>query len=112
MYGFFEYGMWVIVLKETSEIIGRIGFDNRQVDGEVVPEMGYVIDPAYQNTGIGYECGMAALLYMKESLGIEHINCLMPKDNFRSEMLAKKLGFEYKTTINNYKMYEIFTQFI
>ncbi|MCR5784374.1 MAG: GNAT family N-acetyltransferase [Eubacterium sp.] len=110
MYGFFGYGMWVIEEKATKKIIGRIGFDNREVNGEMTPELGYVIDPDWQRQGIAYECGKAALFYMSEELGISHINCVMPEDNIASINIAKKLGFEYVNSIEKFKLYEIFIQ--
>lgn len=41
MYGFYEYGMWLVFLKETGRLIGRAGLEH--------DEMGYMIAQQFQN---------------------------------------------------------------
>ena len=43
MYGFYEYGMWLVFSKETGELIGRAGLEH--------DELGYMIAPKFQNQG-------------------------------------------------------------
>ena len=45
IYGFYGYGIWTVISKETNEIIGRAGVTMRE--GYSYPEIGYVIDRDY-----------------------------------------------------------------
>lgn len=42
MYRFFEYGMWLVYSKDTGRLVGRMGIENRSIDGENVQEIGYL----------------------------------------------------------------------
>lgn len=33
MYRFFEYGMWLVYSKDTGRLVGRMGIENRSIDG-------------------------------------------------------------------------------
>ena len=95
MYGFYEYGMWLVFSKETGELIGRAGLEHRDYGDETELEMGYLIAPEYQRQGYATEiCGFI-IDYAKENTSFERINCLIDHDNAASIGLVKKLGFEY-----------------
>ena len=47
MYGFYEYGMWLVFSKETGKLIGRAGLEH--------DEMGYMIEPELWNQGYATE---------------------------------------------------------
>lgn len=93
MYGFFEYGLWLAIEKETEEIVGRVGICNREIDGTNEPEIGYIVGKAWQRKGYGYELCKAVLQYAKEELELQFLNCFVEKENLASLGLAKKLGF-------------------
>jgi len=91
-YHFYEYGVWTIVHKETGNIIGRAGLS--ATDGFEDPDLGYVLDTAYQGQGIALEVCSAILEYAKEYLGVEKINALVHRENEASLRLLDKLGFK------------------
>ena len=95
MYNFYGYGIWLVVRKEDDEIIGRAGLSNREVDGEIKLELGYVIADEYQNYGYAYEACKAICRFVKEFLYEEEIVCFIRKENISSIKLAEKLGFKY-----------------
>lgn len=103
MYGFFEYGMWLVEDRKNGKIIGRAGISNREVNGVTEPELGYIIGKAYQRKGYGMEVCRGILAYAKEELGMEFLNCFIGEDNRPSLALAEKLGFEkvWEEKINN-----------
>ncbi len=91
MYGFFGYGIWAAVLKETGEIIGRVGFyDSSSVDGF---EIGYAIDEPYRRRGYAFEACRAAIDFAENRLGQEKIYALIELSNDGSMRLAESLGF-------------------
>ena len=92
VYHFYEFGVWTIIEKSTDRIIGRAGLSVR--DGFDEPELGYVLDTAYQGRGIALEVCSAILDYAKEYLGAEKVNALVHRENTPSLRLLDKLGFE------------------
>lgn len=104
MYGYYEYGMWLVFSKETGELIGRAGLENRdycdEQETQGVPgtyhsemELGYIIAPEYQRQGYATEVCQAILEYAWENLCPDRINCLIDEENYPSRRLVEKLGF-------------------
>lgn len=91
VYGFYGYGMWTVLEKETGQVIGRAGVSWRE--GFDLPELGFVIGVPWQRQGYAYEVCSAILDYAKEELGMERVQALVMEGNQRSEMLCQKLGF-------------------
>lgn len=105
MYGYYEYGMWLVFSKETGELIGRAGLENRdycdEQETQGVPgtyhsemELGYIIAPEYQRQGYATEVCQAILEYAWENLCPDRINCLIDEENYPSRRLVEKLGFQ------------------
>lgn len=92
-YPFYGYGMWTITEKETGRVIGRAGLEEREVEGSVYTELGYLLSEDMRGRGIAYQVGKAILDYAKEVLYIEEIHVFIHPKNTPSKMLAEKLGF-------------------
>lgn len=91
VYPFYGYGMWVIVLKESGEVIGRVGFEYKE--GFEGLELGFMLGAAYQHRGYAYEACKAVLRYGMEALG-EHCFCaFVNENNTASIRLCERLGF-------------------
>ena len=93
MYGFYGYGLWMVIEKSSGRIIGRAGLSNREVDGEVYLELGYVIAKECQGRGYATEACGAILEYAKNELGATQVIALMKPENEASIRTAKRLGF-------------------
>lgn len=100
MYGFYEYGMW-IVQKKDGKVIGRAGISNREVDGESELEIGYLIGKPYQRRGYGYEAVSAIVNYAFDELEAEKLNCFIREGNHTSEKFAERLGFEKNSIVKS-----------
>ena len=94
MYGFFEYGLWLVFEKKSGELIGRAGIENREIDGVTCREIGYLIRRDMQHKGYAYEACQAILEYASDELGIQEMFAVIDKTNEPSRKLAQKLGFE------------------
>ena len=94
-YPFYEYGLWMVCDKDTGEVIGRAGLEDRDLGEETVVELGYLIRPDYQGQGYAKEVCQAILDYAWEGLGFEEVNCFIEEGNLPSVALAKSLGFTY-----------------
>lgn len=85
MYGFYEYGMWLVFSKETGKLIGRAGLEH--------DELGYMIAPELQNLGYATEVCRFIIDYARENTDFEELYCRIDERNEASVRLAKKLGF-------------------
>ena len=93
MYRYFGYGLWLVFLKETGELVGRAGLEHREYHEEIELELGYIIGARFQGQGLATEICEAILTYAKENTGFERINALIEEGNLASERIAEKLGF-------------------
>lgn len=85
MYGFYEYGMWLVFSKETGKLIGRAGLEHN--------EMGYMIAPEFQNQDYATEVCRFIIDYARENTDFEELYCRIDEKNTASVRLAKRLGF-------------------
>ncbi|MBQ7954971.1 MAG: GNAT family N-acetyltransferase [Lachnospiraceae bacterium] len=98
VYGFYGFGMWTVVLRETGEVIGRAGISMRE--GFEEPELGFVIGVPWQGKGIAMEVCQGILQYAREELGFDKVQAFVQPGNEKSEALLKKLGFLYDKKVN------------
>ena len=93
MYGFYEYGMWLVFSKETGKLIGRAGLEHN--------EMGYMIAPEFQNLGYATEVCRFIVDYARKNTDFEELYCRIDEKNVASVHLAKRLGFVRNGQIGN-----------
>lgn len=55
----YGFGLWAVVLKETNEFIGDCGITIQNIDGEMLPEIGYHIHKKYWRHGFAKEAARA-----------------------------------------------------
>jgi len=58
-YAKYGFGLWAAVLKETGEFIGDCGLTLQNIDGEMLPEIGYHIHKKYWRRGFAKEAAQA-----------------------------------------------------
>lgn len=97
VYGFYGFGLWTVILKQENWVIGRAGLSVRE--GYDLPELGFVIDAAYQKRGYGYEVCKAILYYAKEELNFDKVQAMVKEENAVSLKLLHRLGFQIQTKV-------------
>ncbi|MCM1537523.1 MAG: GNAT family N-acetyltransferase [bacterium] len=90
IYGFFDYGMWIVVNKGDGQIIGRAGIEPK----EDFAELGYVIALEYQNQGYATEVCRAIVTYAADRLGLPEVYVRVQKENAASLRICEKLHFQ------------------
>lgn len=104
MYRLYEYGMWVVIEKDTGKLIGRAGLEHREypkeerleeTDKDMELEMGYAIGTAYQRKGYATEVCRAIIAYAGQNLDYPRINCLIEKENTASIRFIESIGFTF-----------------
>lgn len=109
MYGFFQYGLWLVYERNTGKLIGRAGLEHREIDGRTRQELGYIIHREFQGKGYGYEACRAVLEYAEQELGLSEIFVCTDINNNPSRNLALKLGFEsYATDVDGFDIYHTY----
>ena len=58
----YGFGLWAVVLKESGEFIGDCGITIQNIDGELLPEIGYHIHKKYWRRGLGIQKYIIQLL--------------------------------------------------
>lgn len=91
MYRFYEFGMWTVLLKDTGEIIGRVGLN--MGEDEEIPQLGYFIGKPWQRHGLALEVAREVLRIAREELYLEKLLLYTAPENLPSIKLAGKLGF-------------------
>lgn len=105
VYGFYGYGMWSVVHKETNRVMGRAGLSWRE--GYEIPELGFMIEVAYQGKGYAMEVCQAIMEYGTDELGFDEIQALVKALNVPSIRLCQKLGFACEDEVEEKgEMYE------
>ncbi len=106
MYGFYQYGLWLVFDRKSGELVGRVGIENRMIDGQLCRELGYLIDKKKQGRGYAYEASLAVLDYAHSELELEEMYICAHINNKPSIGLAKKLGFTlYAENIDGINLY-------
>jgi RimJ/RimL family protein N-acetyltransferase len=100
-YGKDRCGRYAIHLKATGKLIGDCGVLIVDVDGEEVPDLGYII--AHEHWGQGYAT-QAARLWLEhafEQLGAARVCANMAEDHVASRRVAEKLGMRLSRRFHN-----------
>ena len=51
MYRFYNYGIWTVLERKSGAIIGRVGIENGEYQGQSVLELGYLIGKDWRRQG-------------------------------------------------------------
>lgn len=98
VYGFYGFGVWTVVEKETGAVIGRAGFSYRE--GCETPELGFLIGVPWQGQGYAREACGAILDYGWKELGFQAVQALVETGNEASLRLCDGLGFRAEQEVS------------
>ena len=100
------FGLWAVVLKETGMMIGECGITLQPIHGEMLPEIGYHIHPAYQRRGYASEAAAECIRCAFEQFGFPAVYSYMKYTNEASQRTAMKNGMrfveEYADPVNEF----------
>lgn len=101
VYGYYQYGLWHVIDKETGLSAGRAGLNPKTYeDGKSGAELGYMIAEPFTRRGYCMEVCRAILQYAKEELYLTEVFCLIRPDNMLSQHVAERLGFVFDREID------------
>lgn len=96
----YNHGLWAVILKEGNIFLGDCGITMQNIDGEVVPEMGFHIIKDYCGKGYATEAALACKKYAFEELNYSRLFSYTILKNIPSQKVANKVG------MNLYKYFE------
>ena len=88
-YDFYGFGMWTIVHRPSSEVIGWFGFypENGQV------WISYYLDRKFRGRGMAIRLAQVLLEYAWYEMGLTEVFAAIYEENRASVRLAEKMGF-------------------
>jgi RimJ/RimL family protein N-acetyltransferase len=93
-YKTYGFGLWAVTLKNTGEFIGDCGITIQNIDGELLPEIGYHINKKYQRQGFAKEAARACRDWAFENTDYEKIYSYMKYTNIGSYSTAMANGMK------------------
>ena len=93
-YAKYGFGLWAVVLKATGEMIGDCGITIQNIDGELLPEIGYHIHKKYWRNGFGSEAARAVRDWTFENTEYDCLYSYMKYTNAASYSTAIANGMK------------------
>lgn len=92
------FGLWLLRLRATEMVVGRLALRHLEVEGRDEIELGYGLLPSHWGCGLATEAAAGSLEYAKADLTISSIVGLVLPENARSARVLEKSGFTYERT--------------
>ena len=86
------FGLWAVVLKSSGDMIGQAGITWQEIEGERVPEIGYLFNRAYWHKGYATEAAVACKEYAFDVLGFTEVFSIVRSANIASKDVAIRNG--------------------
>jgi len=110
------FGLWAVIRKVDNQFLGDCGITLQNIDGEILPEIGFHIIKEFCNMGYATEAAEACKKYAIKVLGYKSIYSYSEIGNKASQRVSSKIGmnkvktfkkdgieevvYEYKTELN------------
>lgn len=96
----YNHGLWAVILKDGDEFLGDCGITMQNIDGEILPELGFHIMKAYWNHGFATEAAIACKDYAFDVLKLPKLFSYTTVDHVASQKVARNVG------MRQYKVFE------
>jgi len=88
------FGIWAVILKETGAFIGDCGLTMQNIDGQLLPEIGYHFHKNYWRQGFGSEAAKAVRDWFFENTAYDSVYSYMTEANIPSQATAAANGMK------------------
>ncbi len=96
-YRVFGFGLWAVCLNSTAEMIGDCGLTMQNINGSILPEIGYHIAKAHQRQGYAKEAVKAVRDWTFTNTTFGMVYSYMKKSNIPSSATARANGMTLLT---------------
>jgi [ribosomal protein S5]-alanine N-acetyltransferase len=87
-------GLWAVVLRSTSEVIGDCGVIRQEVEGENLYEIGYHLRRDFWGQGLASEAAIACRDWAFAKLETDRLISLIRPENVASRRVAERNGMK------------------
>lgn len=94
-YGRYGHGLWAVIRKEDGAFLGDCGVTMQDIEGEMMPEVGYHIIKQYCRQGYASEAAKACMDYVFKASGYKRLVTYTKSDNIPSIGVALKNGMTF-----------------
>jgi RimJ/RimL family protein N-acetyltransferase len=86
------HGLWLAIDRDSAAPIGQVGLLTQEVEGTLLPEIGYLLHRPFWHRGFATEAALAIRDYAFTVLGKPKVFSLIRPDNKPSQAVARRLG--------------------
>ncbi len=86
------FGLWAVIRKTDNQFLGDCGITLQNIDGDILPEIGFHIIKTYCNKGYATEAAEACKKYAIDVLGFKSIYSYSEVGNKASQRVSSKIG--------------------
>ncbi|WP_320054451.1 GNAT family N-acetyltransferase [uncultured Acetobacteroides sp.] len=86
------FGLWAVIRKADGQFLGDCGITLQDIDGEILPEIGFHTIKTFCNMGYATEAAEACKKYALEVLGFKSIYSYSAIGNKPSQRVSSKIG--------------------
>jgi ribosomal-protein-alanine N-acetyltransferase len=91
-------GEYAVTLAESGALIGVCGPAYREIEGELLPELGWDLRPDHWGHGYATEAARGVLTHAAE-LGLSRVYSLIDPGNSRSQGVARRIGMSVERRV-------------
>lgn len=86
------HGLWLVLRRDREAPVGQAGLVTQEIDGETLPEIGYMIGRPFWRRGYASEAALAIRSTAFATFGCSRVISLIRPENVPSQGVARKLG--------------------
>ncbi len=90
------FGLWAVCLKDTREMIGDCGLTLQNIEGEILPEIGYHIRADHQRKGYAKEAAAAVRDWAFTNTDYPALYSYCKYTNVGSYKTAESIGMHFE----------------
>lgn len=90
------FGLWAVCLKDTGEMIGDCGLTLQNIEGEMLPEIGYHIRANCQRKGYAKEAAKGTLDWAFRNTSYPALYSYCKYTNVPSYRIAESIGMHFE----------------
>ena len=102
-YSKYGFGLWAVVLRENNEFIGDCGITIQNIDGKLLPEIGYHINKKYWKQGFASEAAQAVRDWAFENTNYQSLYSYCKYTNVASYKTAEAIGMRFEKEYHDEK---------
>lgn len=97
------FGLWAVIEKTSGEFVGQCGITRQDIEGETVPEIGYLLKRKHWHNGYASEAAVGCKNYAFDALGFDKVYSIIRDNNYASQKVAERNGMKpIKTFTKHY----------